>query len=186
MGALPDEDSEGKVGTDVLHFFSLESSLTQTVLCLPVDFPKKRILLGMKNQGFGEGKYNGFGGKIEPQEDPEKAALRELLEESSLKAIRAEKVCEFQFFFPHVPEEKKWDQIVHVFLIRDWKGEPKESNEMKPEWFSFEKIPFKSMWQDDSHWLPLVLKGEKLRASFVFGEDGETIKSMEMEEVKEF
>lgn len=184
VGADPSANSEGKVGTDVLHFFTIESGLLQTTLCLPVDFRKKRILLGMKKQGFGQGKWNGFGGKIEPGESPEKAVIRELWEETGLHAKKVRKVAEHVFLFPHVPMEKKWDQLVHIFLAEEWQGKPEEGREMKPEWFSFEGIPFRKMWQDDSHWLPLVLKGKKLRGRFVFGKDNESIKSAELKDVE--
>jgi 8-oxo-dGTP diphosphatase/2-hydroxy-dATP diphosphatase len=46
----------------------------------------KEILLGMKKRGFGVGRWNGFGGKVENGESIEEAALRELNEESSLVA----------------------------------------------------------------------------------------------------
>ncbi len=35
-----------------------------------------RVLLGMKKRGFGAGKWNGFGGKVEPGETIEEAAIR--------------------------------------------------------------------------------------------------------------
>lgn len=35
-----------------------------------------RILLGLKKRGFGQGLWNGFGGKVEKGETIEKAALR--------------------------------------------------------------------------------------------------------------
>ncbi|MCX6814517.1 MAG: NUDIX domain-containing protein [Candidatus Aenigmarchaeota archaeon] len=183
-GASPDADSEGKVGMDVLHYFSLGSELLQTTLCLPVDFSNKKIMLGMKKRGFGAGKWNGFGGKVHDGESPEQAAKRELGEEIGIKAGPLEKVCEFVFLFPHVPLEKKWDQLVHVFLAREWKGNPEETKEMKPEWFAFGEIPYSKMWQDDSHWLPLVLKGKKIKARFVFDKDSETIKGMKLKQTK--
>lgn len=37
-----------------------------------------KVLLGYKKRGFGVGKYNGFGGKVEPGELPRDAAIREL------------------------------------------------------------------------------------------------------------
>jgi len=160
--------------------------MIQTTLCLPVDFRKRRILLGMKKLGFGNGKYNGFGGKIEAGETPEQAALRELGEEVGMHAKEATKVGELTFIFPHVPAEKKWDNVVHIFLAEEWEGKSAESREMRPEWFPFSEIPFQSMWQDDSHWLPLVLKGKKVKGRFVFGEDCESIKSMELGEVEGF
>ncbi|CAN0505072.1 unnamed protein product, partial [Ectocarpus sp. 12 AP-2014] len=38
------------------------------------DDDSKEILLGMKKRGFGEGKWNGFGGKVESGESVEEAA----------------------------------------------------------------------------------------------------------------
>jgi 8-oxo-dGTP diphosphatase/2-hydroxy-dATP diphosphatase len=36
----------------------------------------RRILLGMKKRGFGAGRWNGFGGKVDPGESIESAAKR--------------------------------------------------------------------------------------------------------------
>jgi len=158
--------------------------MKQATLCLVVR--KGKILLGMKKHGFGKGKYNGFGGKVKKGESPEEAATRELREEAALQTESIRKVAEFTFLFPHVPKIRRWDQTVHVFLVEEWKGKPKESREMKPKWFAFDEIPYSRMWQDDSRWLPLVLKGKKIRARFVFGQDNETVKSMELGEAEEF
>lgn len=35
-----------------------------------------RVLLGMKKRGFGAGRWNGFGGKVDPDESIEAAAKR--------------------------------------------------------------------------------------------------------------
>ncbi|CAN0571511.1 unnamed protein product, partial [Ectocarpus sp. 12 AP-2014] len=40
----------------------------------------------MKKRGFGEGKWNGFGGKVESGESVEEAAKRELMEEAGVTA----------------------------------------------------------------------------------------------------
>jgi 8-oxo-dGTP pyrophosphatase MutT (NUDIX family) len=42
------------------------------------------VLLGRKKRGFGEGKVNGFGGKVEAGETVIEAAVREMQEESGL------------------------------------------------------------------------------------------------------
>ena len=47
----------------------------------------KSILLGMKLRGFGIGKWNGFGGKIEAGETIEEGAIREVHEECGIKVI---------------------------------------------------------------------------------------------------
>lgn len=129
-----------------------------------------KILLGMKKKGFGAGKFNGFGGKVENGEAVDAAAARELWEESGLKVAVSDlqKKAELTFTFPHKPE---WNQIVHVFVTERWQGAPTESEEMKPEWFEIANIPFEKMWVDDPHWLPHVLDGKFVTASISFSPD---------------
>ncbi|MFA4907657.1 MAG: 8-oxo-dGTP diphosphatase [archaeon] len=164
---------------------SAREKLMQLTLCLPVRLNEKQILLGMKKRGFGSGKWNGFGGKLKENESLQQAAVRELLEETGLRTSKEslEKVGEFKFGFP---KKKEWDQVVHVFVLRDWQGEPQESGEMRPEWFAFSEIPYESMWKDDEIWLPKVLEGKKLRAEFRFSEDNETIEEWKIKELDEF
>ncbi len=123
----------------------------------------------MKKRGFGANKWNGFGGKVQ-DETLEEAAIRELQEECGIIATTEalEKVATLDFFFPH---KKEWDQQVHVFLLKQWQNEPQESEEMKPEWFSFAELPLGNMWADDAHWLPPVLAGKTGTASFTFTEE---------------
>lgn len=49
--------------------------------------PKNQILLAMKKRGFGEGKWNGAGGKVDPGETIIQAASRELREETGINII---------------------------------------------------------------------------------------------------
>ncbi len=51
-------------------------------LCIIYQYPK--VLLGMKKRGFGAGRFNGFGGKVENGESIEEAAKREVVEEVGL------------------------------------------------------------------------------------------------------
>ncbi len=127
-----------------------------------------KILLGMKKKGFGSGKINGFGGKVEQNETVENAAVRELREESGLTANTVKKHAELTFKFPH---KEEWNQVVHVYVTDSWTGSPVESDEMAPEWFDLEKIPYQKMWVDDEHWLPHVLAGKFVTATFVFSPD---------------
>ena len=63
-----------------------EAALKIVTLCHIVDVAHQRILLGRKKRGFGEGKYNGFGGKIEEGESARDAVVREIREEAGLLA----------------------------------------------------------------------------------------------------
>lgn len=127
------------------------------------------LLLGMKKRGFGMGKWNGFGGKINPGETIEEAALREFQEECGLTAKYLEPVGVLDFDSPG-----KFSLRVHVFGVNGFEGEPAESEEMLPQWFKLDEIPYDSMWPDDRHWLPLFLEGKKFNGTFLFG-DGDTI-----------
>lgn len=125
------------------------------------------ICLAMKKRSFGAGRWNGVGGKLLEGETIESAAIREAQEEIGVTIKNLQKVAELEFHFPHNPS---WDQLTHTFFVEEWEGEPAESEEMKPEWFTVDKIPFESMWPDDIFWLPEVIKGQNLQAMFTFGE----------------
>ena len=128
----------------------------------------KNICLAMKKRGFGMNRWNGVGGKVDEQNETiEEAARREVKEEILVDVNDLNKVAELSFYFPHNPA---WDQMVHVYLSENWEGEPKESDEMKPEWFSANELLFQDMWPDDIFWLPKVVKGNLIKAMFKFGE----------------
>ncbi|MGH7240101.1 MAG: 8-oxo-dGTP diphosphatase [Candidatus Saccharimonadales bacterium] len=125
------------------------------------------ILLAMKKRGFGAGRWNGVGGKLDAGETIEQALVRESQEEIGVTPLDFRKVTVIDFYFP----DGIGDQQVHVYFCDRWQGKPVESEEMAPQWFKLSKIPFDDMWQDDIVWLPQILKGHKLEASFTFDKD---------------
>ncbi len=130
---------------------------------------KDRILLGMKKRGFGAGKWNGIGGGVQVAlgETIEDAARREVTEEIGVTVRDLDRVALLHFESKGRPEEV-WEFECHVFLAREWDGEPVESEEMRPQWFTVDAIPFNEMWPDDRFWLPRVLRGERLEATFIY------------------
>ena len=122
------------------------------------------ILLAMKKRGFGAGRWNGVGGKIEPDETEEQALIRECREEIEVTPTTFEKIAVLDFAFP----DGTTDMQGNVYFCTQWQGEPQETEEMAPKWYNLSDIPYDEMWQDDIMWLPQVLKGKKLRANFVF------------------
>lgn len=139
----------------------------ETTLCLLKK--NNKILLAMKKRGFGAGKYNGVGGKIEENETPEQAMIRETQEEINVTPIKYEKVglIEFDEFY----KERKINLLFHLYFVYEWEGNPIESEEMSPKWFNINEIPYDNMFPDDKHWLPLVLEGKKIKAYFDFDEN---------------
>ncbi len=140
------------------------------LLTLTMIVQDEKILLGMKKRGFGEGRWNGFGGKVGEEETVEAAALREVKEEVGLIPHDMNEVGLLTFSF--LQEEKVLE--VHVFLATNFAGEPRESEEMRPEWFNVEDIPYQQMWPDDEYWLPLLIAGKKFEGSFLFDRPSDT------------
>jgi 8-oxo-dGTP pyrophosphatase MutT (NUDIX family) len=142
--------------------------------------PPRDVLLGLKKIGLGAGKYAGFGGKVEPGETVVGAAVRELAEEAGVSAVEAhlQPIGHLTFLFPTRPA---WDQVVHVFLVEEWEGEPAESAEMQPQWFALDALPVAQMWQDSAHWLARVLAGQSIRARFTYADDCETVRNVAIE-----
>lgn len=153
-------------------------SMNIVLLTLCVIHDSDRILLGLKKRGLGKGKWNGFGGKVEEGEVIEEAARREVKEEAGIEVVDLEKVGQLDFSWIEKPEK-----ILRVVVFRSTHsiGEPTESEEMKPAWFSLDKIPYDAMWGDDRYWLPLLLEGKKFKGRFVF-DDNDTILEYNLKE----
>ncbi|VDB92474.1 unnamed protein product [Peniophora sp. CBMAI 1063] len=121
-----------------------------------------KMLLGLKKRGFGVGLYNGFGGKEEAGIDAPLEHCGSLL-----------------FILENGPE---WAFQIELYRASSYTGEITETDEMRPIWFSTGKavsdmesaaeslpaIPYTQMWQDDIHWMPLMLYGKPFvgRADF--------------------
>ena len=130
-----------------------------TVYLLKTCGNRTEVCLGMKRVGYGKGKWNGFGGKIEKGETPGQAAIRELNEESGIvtQMSNLQKMAEILY---HEPTE---DWYVHVFVCNKWVGNPAKSDEMIPRWFEVGNIPYNEMWENDALWLPKVLEGNSTK-----------------------
>ncbi len=149
---------------------SIDKRLRQVTLCLLVR--NDEALLAMKKRGFGEGKYNGVGGKRNDSESIVEAAIRETKEEIGVVLEAPKNVGSINFYFLDVGKEKDWNQNVIVFLADKWIGMPKESEEMKPEWFKINKLPYDRMWPADRHWMPSVFEGKYVTGSILFDRRG--------------
>lgn len=145
-------------------------------LCFIVEPPK--ILLAMKKRGFGAGRWNGLGGKVAADETIEAAARRELHEEIGVTAqkMTQQGIIEFEW------QNKPGILQVHVFRVDRYTGTPAESEEMRPQWFDIDAIPYDDMWADDRHWLPLFIAGKKLEGYFLF-DDADQILDQRLVEV---
>ena len=132
------------------------------------------VLLGDKRTGLGQGKVVGIGGKLDPGESARDAAVREVFEEIGVR-VEASDLHESGVIDYHFPTRPQWSQRSTVFVCRRWRGQPGESDEITPRWYTLDAVPYRRMWDDASRWLPGVLRGGSVDARFTFGADLATV-----------
>ncbi len=135
----------------------------------------------MKKRGFGAGKWNGVGGKVSENEDIKDATVREAREEIGVSINRADLKNHGSIKFSF-EDNSDWNQVVHIFVTEKWEGEPAESEEMKPEWYENDNLPFEKMWIDDPHWLPKALAGKRVEGEFLLDNNGSKILKFDVRE----
>ncbi len=134
-----------------------------------------KVLLIHKKRGLGAGKINAVGGRLDPGETAEVAAVRETEEELCIHPVGIIHCGELSFQFV--------DGLsihVTVFKTDEFTGIPTETDEAKPVWFDIDAIPYDRMWADDELWIPLMLKNVPFVGKFVFDDD----KMLDMEILK--
>ena len=100
------------------------------------------------------GKYNGLGGKMEPDEDVIACMRRELREEADIEAISL--ILRGTISWPGFgPDGEDW--LGFIFRIDSFVGTPLTCNpEGTLSWVEVDKIMDLPMWEGDRHFLPLV------------------------------
>jgi len=137
---------------------------------------RTEVLLGRKKTGLGVGYHVGLGGKLEGDETPVLAAVREIEEESGVvvDAADLEPRGELLYLFPH---REAWSQRSTVFVARRWRGDPVETDELDPAWHDLGSLPLDEMWDDAARWLPGVLAGGRVARTYSFAADLATVES---------
>ena len=72
----------------------------------------------------------------------------------------------------------------HVYCADEYSGEIAETEEIRPQWFSYDEIPFDKMWKDDKYWFNYMLTDKLFKGHFLFKSDQETIINYKLNEVK--
>lgn len=144
----------------------------ECVLCFIIQ--EGRVLLIEKKSGFGRGKINGPGGKVDPGETTLAAAIRETEEEVCVTPTELSEAGELRFQFAD-----GYAMRCRVFRAEGYTGTPTETAEAKPFWSETEAVPFDAMWQDDRYWFPYLLERRPFLACFAF--DGDTMLTKHLE-----
>ena len=142
---------------------------------------KGQMLLAMKKRGFGVGKWNGVGGKVEQGESVESAAIRECHEEIGVIPHNLKLMGRLQFFERTDPE---FHHDCYVYTASAWQGDPIETDEMRPAWFKHHEIPYQKMWADDTLWIPFILRGQRFAGKVTL--DGDHVYTHDIKIAPEF
>lgn len=157
----------------VYHIYRDMDRVKRAATCLVVR--DGSVLLGRKRRGFGQGKIVTIGGMIQAGETTADAARRELAEETTLGVETASlrHAADIQFWFPWRPE---WHLHMTVFTADRVTGTATVTEEIAPDWFPCGALPLATMWDDARLWLPTVLAGAAVSATFVYGPDNEHVR----------
>lgn len=147
-----------------IHWPTWQPTVRATLMFIQQD---DKVLLIRKKRGFGMGKVNGPGGKLDPGETEHECAVRETSEELGILAKDAVKRGELWFQFVD-----GLAMHVAVFHSHHHEGDAIETDEAAPLWTPINAIPFERMWADDQYWLLRMLQGtENFLGRFVFEGD---------------
>ncbi len=148
----------------------------EAVLCFIRDRKEGKVLLIHKKTGLGAGLINAPGGRIDPGETPQEAAVRETFEEVGLKVANLSASGDLFFQFTNGHSIRGY-----VFQTDKWSGSPVETLEADPFWCEESGIPYHKMWTDDSWWLPHMLAGRPFRGRFIFNDEKMISMSLDVE-----
>lgn len=111
---------------------------------------ENKILLARKKRGFGLGKWNGIGGKIEENETPEQAVIREIKEEFMVD-------IKLLGYLGENPTKNGVDYHYHAKIISGTPrlgGEEKEENN-ENNYYEIRKLALKNLSQEKINILPI-------------------------------
>jgi len=145
---------------------SLKTPLNQRTMCFLIK--NEKVLLGIQQTGFNQGKILGIGGVLEEEETLEHAVMRQCQEEIGITPTILENAGTLGFYFQKDPTPEIHNQQVNLFLCREWIGEIEKNNEMEAQWYGFEQIPFEKMQTDAKMWLAQALEAGKIEGEFLF------------------
>ena len=93
---------------------------------------------------------------------PRSPLQRELQEERGLMADQ--KSHHWQGCLMYIYDTKAKAMEENVVDLDLWKGEPRETKEMKLAWYAHQATPLDDMWADDAYWLLQYVDGQMAKA----------------------
>jgi 8-oxo-dGTP diphosphatase len=118
---------------------------------------RQNVLMIHRNARHGDmhlGKYNGLGGKIEPDEDVLSGLCREIREEAGIECKEVELAGTISW--PGFGKQGE-DWFGFIFRVLQYSGTPFASSpEGALEWVEIKRVPSLPLWEGDHFFIPLV------------------------------
>ena len=122
---------------------------------------RKQVLMIHRNARADDqhlGKYNGLGGKMDPDEDIATCMRREIMEEAGIRCESMQ--LRGTLNWPGFGKQGE-DWLGFIFLVDTYSGTPLTSNpEGSLEWVQLDRLMELPMWEGDRHFLPLVFDAD--------------------------
>ena len=134
-----------------MHF--MKKTLPQTVVCyLKRDNYYLLLFRNKKKNDYNEGKWIGVGGRLEKDETPDQAAIREIKEETGLDVHSLKCAGEVLFI------NNDYQETMFVYEITDFSGELIDCDEGELKWIPINEMYNYPMWEGDKAFLPLLIE----------------------------
>jgi 8-oxo-dGTP pyrophosphatase MutT (NUDIX family) len=157
---------------------SQKKTIYTSIMKATVVFPmqQNKVLLGRKMLKVGAGKWNGYGGKPEPEDATIRhTACRELFEETG-KGIMCQPEdlsvwAKIDFFlFDNQTSDPNFSVI--FYTAEHFSGTAVQTAEMEsPTWFAIDSIPYNEMLPADRDFIPKIFAGEVFVGTVRFNAD---------------
>lgn len=128
-----------------------------------------------KENDINEGKWVGIGGHLEEGETPIECMIREAKEETGLEISNPIYRGEIKF------TSNDYSEIMHLFLIKECKGEVIPCNEGELHWINEKDLLSLNMWEGDNIFLPLLINTDQFIKLHLFYQDDKLIEVINLE-----
>ena len=137
------------------------------------------ILLVKTEEGLSKDKWNAPNTEIQKGEQPVKAAMRAVFQQTGLYVSKTTFHGTIRLF---LNGKNEYNYRLQVFSTKLFSGELKPNIKGEARWFDSTDIPYAEMWADDKYWTGLVLQGKEFEADFFFDEKNEKIVKYQIRE----
>ena len=132
------------------------------------------VLWAVRQRGLGCGLYGPYGGDLFPNENPLDGLIREIKVESGLTCtpedVEPAGVMEVAYFSGEGKDQHLQSEMqIHVYLVHDWMGTPRETPEMgRPTFFPLGKLPLQNTLEGNVRVLRRIVTGKTIYATMEY------------------